>query len=300
MLPTLSKLDCMLTEPKFRAAIVEMLRRAETALPEDIVRALKRSRGRERGRIARLQLDCMLKNLELAKRLGAPICQDTGTFTFFIRLGSELKLNFDLKKALSKAVVQATREVPLRANIVDPFTRKNTGTNVGIEQPSVHLELIPGKKLSIDLLVKGAGAENWSRFFMLRPADGGKAIERAVLLTLVEAGGQPCPPTIVGVGVGGSAEVAPVLAKRALLRSLDRPNPDAGLARLERRIARAVNGLGIGPMGLGGRTTVLGVHVEKAACHTASLPVAVALQCWAARRARASLINGRLRVEVPR
>ena len=290
----------MLTEVKFRTTIVEMLCRAETKLPKEVVRALKQGKIREQNLIAKLQFDCMLKNLELARKLGAPICQDTGTFTFFIRLGSELKLNFDLKKVLDKAVAQATREVPLRANIVDPFTRENTGTNVGIGQPSVHLELVPGKKLSVDLLVKGAGAENWSRFFMLKPADGERAIERAVLLTLVEAGGQPCPPTIVGVGVGGSAEITPTLAKRALLRPLDRPNPDRRLAKLERQIMQAANGLDIGPMGLGGRTTVLGVHVEKAACHTASLPVAVTLQCWVARRARARLINGRLHVEVPR
>lgn len=296
----LSKLDLMLTEAKFRATIVEMLCRAETKLPKDVVRALKRSKIREKNPIAKLQFDCMLKNLELARKLGAPICQDTGTFTFFIRLGSELKLSFDLKKAIDKAVTQATREVPLRANIVDPFTRKNTGTNVGIGQPSVHLEFVPGRKLSVDLLVKGAGAENWSRFFMLRPADGERAIERAVLLTLVEAGGQPCPPTIVGVGVGGSAEITPTLAKHALLRPLNKPNPDRRLANLERRIMQAANGLNIGPMGLGGRRTVLGVHIEKAACHTASLPVAVAFQCWAARRAYVRLINGRLQVEMPR
>ena len=290
----------MLSEAKFRDAIVEMLCRAETKLPKDVVRALKQGKIREQNPNAKLQFDCMLKNLELARKLGLPMCQDTGTFTFFIQLGYGLKLNFDLKKAIDKAVTQATRVVPLRANIVDPFTRKNTDSNVGIGQPSVHLELVPGKKLSIDLLVKGAGAENWSRFFMFRPADGDKAIERAVLLTLVEAGGQPCPPTIVGVGVGGSGEIAPTLARRALLRPLDKPNPDRRLAKLERQIMQAANGLDIGPMGLGGRTTVLGVHVEKAACHIASLPVAVALQCWAARRAHARLINGRLRVEVPR
>lgn len=289
----------MLTEAKFRAAIVEMLRRAETTLPKDIVRALKQGRARERTPIAKLQFDCMLKNLELARKLDAPICQDTGTFTFFIQLGSGLKLNFDLKKSLSKAVAQATREVPLRANIVDPLTRKNTSTNVGAGQPSVHLELVPGKKLSIDLLVKGAGSENWSRFFMARSTEGERAIERAVLLTLSEAGGQPCPPTIVGVGVGGSADVAPTLAKRALLRPINKPNPDRKLARLERQIVRAANGLGIGPMGLGGRTTVLGVHVEKAACHTASLPIAIALQCWAARRASAKLVGAGLKVVEP-
>ncbi|KUO41748.1 MAG: hypothetical protein AVW05_00775 [Hadesarchaea archaeon DG-33] len=299
MLPNLSAFDCMLAEAKFRAAIVKMLRRAEITLPEDVVRALKRNRARERNRIAKLQLDCMLKNLELAKNLGAPICQDTGTFTFFIQLGSGLKLNFDLKKSLSKAVAQATREVPLRANIVDPLTRKHTGTNLGMEQPSIHLELVPGKKLSIDLLVKGAGAENWSRLFMLRPTDEKIAIKRAVLLTLVEAGGQLCPPVVVGVGIGGSADAACLLAKKALLRPLSSKNPDKKLARMEREITDAANKLDIGPMGLGGRTTILGVRIAKAACHTASLPVAINLQCWAARRASARLFGDYLRVEAP-
>ena len=298
-MPGLSAFDCMITEAKFRTAVIEMLHRAETTLPKDVVKALKQGMARERTPIAKLQFDCMLKNLELARKLDAPICQDTGTFTFFIRIGSGLKLNFDLKKSLSKAVTQATREVPLRANIVDPLTRKNTGTNVGVGQPSIHLELVPGKKLSIDLLVKGAGAENWSRFFIARATERERAIERAVLLTLSEAGGQPCPPTIVGVGVGGSADVAPTLAKRALLRPLDKPNPNQKLAKLERQIVRAANGLGIGPMGLGGRTTVLGVHLEKAACHTASLPIAIAFQCWAARRASAKLVGGGLKVVEP-
>ncbi len=289
----------MLTEAILRKTVVEMLRRAETTLPEDVVRALKRSMARERNRIAKLQLDCMLRNLDLAKNLRAPICQDTGTFTFFIQLGSGLRLDFDLKKSLSKAVAQATREVPLRANIVDPLTRKNTGTNLGMEQPSVHLELVPGEKLSIDLLVKGAGAENWSRLFMLRPADEKIAIKRAVLLTLVEAGGQPCPPTIVGVGIGGLADTACLLAKKALLRPLSSKNPDKKLARMELELTNAANKLDIGPMGLGGRTTVLGVRIAKATCHTASLPVAINFQCWAARRASARLAGDYLRVEAP-
>ncbi len=166
-------------------------------------------------------------------------------------------------------------------------------------QPSVHLEFVPGKKLSIDLLVKGAGAENWSRLFMLRPTDEKIAIKRAVLLTLMEAGGQLCPPVIVGVGIGGSADAACLLAKKALLRPLSSKNPDKKLARIERELTNEANKLDIGPMGLGGRTTVLGVRAAKAACHTASLPVAINFQCWAARRASARLVGDNLRVEAP-
>lgn len=288
----------MLSEAEFRSAVVEMLRRAATTLPKDVVEALKRCKRRERERVAILQFECMLKNLELAKNLGAPICQDTGVPIFFIELGAGLKLDFDPIAALRMAVKEATRSIPLRSNIVDPLSRINTGTNVGEGLPAVHIELVRGKRLRIDLLLKGAGAENWSRLYMLRPSDG-EAIERAVLLTLEEAGGQPCPPTIVGVGVGGSAEVACLLSKKALLRPLDRPNKDRLLAGLEVRLTRAANGLGIGPMGLGGKTTVLGVHIEKASCHTASLPVAINLQCWAARRASARLVGDRMRIEVP-
>jgi fumarate hydratase subunit alpha len=215
-----------------------------------------------------------------------------------MELGRELRLDFDPIAALKAAVREATSSIPLRANIVDPLNRVNTGTNVGQRQPAMHLELVRGEKLRIDLLLKGAGAENWSRLYMLRPSDGG-AIERAILLTVGEAGGQPCPPTIVGVGLGGSAEVACLLAKKAQLRPLDRPNTDRRLAELELHLTKAANGLGIGPMGLGGKTTVLGVHVERAACHTATLPVAIDFQCWAARRASAKLVGDEMRVEVP-
>jgi fumarate hydratase subunit alpha len=288
----------MLSETEFRGTVVEMLRRAATTLPKDVIEALERSRRRERDKVAILQFECMLKNLELARKLSAPICQDTGIPIFFIKLGNDLKLDFNLIAGLRKAVRGATRSIPLRANLVDPLSRVNTKTNLGVGMPAVHMELVRGKRLQIDLLVKGAGAENWSRLYMLRPSEG-ELIERAVLLTIGEAGGQPCPPTIVGVGIGGSAEVACLLAKKALLRPLDEPNKERQLARFEHRLTRAANELGVGPMGLGGKTTVLGVHIEKASCHTASLPVAINLQCWAARRASAKLVGDRMRVKVP-
>jgi fumarate hydratase subunit alpha len=254
---------------------------------------------RERDTIPKLQFELMLKNLELAKKFSAPICQDTGTFTFFIQLGRDIKLNFDLEEAIGEAVSLATREVPLRANVVDPLTRQPMKSNTGREQPTVHIELEGGRKFQIDLLVRGAGAENCGRVFMLRPAEGPRAIGQAVMLTLTEAWGRPCPPVTVGIGVGGSMETAPLMAKHALLRPLDEPNPDPALARLEHRIEGAANRLKIGPMGLGGKTTVLGVRIEKAACHTASLPVAIALQCWPARRAKAKLVGDRLKVVEP-
>jgi fumarate hydratase subunit alpha len=295
---SLTEIDCMISEVEFRRTIFEMLRRAATILPRDVIEALEKCRRRERDKVAILQFACMLKNLELARKLNAPICQDTGIPIFFIKLGNDLDLDFDPIAGLRKAVKEATLSIPLRANLVDPLSRVNTKTNVGDGMPAVHMDLVRGKRLQIDLLVKGAGAENWSRLYMLRPSEG-ELIERAILLTIGEAGGQPCPPTVVGVGIGGAAEVACLLAKRALLRPLDERNKDRQLAKLEHRFTRAANELGIGPMGLGGRATVLGVHIEKAPCHTASLPVAINLQCWAARRASAKLVGNHMRLEAP-
>jgi fumarate hydratase subunit alpha len=289
----------MLTEDNLRDVVVEMLQRAETTLPADVVNALRQHMKRERDTIPKLQFELMLKNLELAKTFFAPICQDTGTFTFFIQLGRDINLNFDLEAAISEAVSSATQRVPLRVNVVDPLTRKPIKSNTGKKQPTIHIELVEGGEFQIDLLVRGAGAENCGKLFMLRPVEGMMAIERTVMSALTEAWGRPCPPVTVGVGIGGSMETSPLMAKHALLRPLDKSNPDPELARLEHQMERAANRLQIGPMGLGGKTTVLGVHIEKAACHTASLPVAIALQCWPARRAKAKLVGGRLKVVEP-
>jgi fumarate hydratase subunit alpha len=287
----------MLTKSELQKTVVEMLSRATTTLPRDVVQALKLCKTKETNKIARLQLDTMLRNLELAKKMRAPICQDTGIPIFFVKLGSELELNFDLSRALANAVREAAQKIPLRANVVDPLSRANTRTNVGQGQPIVHIELVRGKGLQIDLIIKGAGAENWSRLFMLKPTAGEKTIKRAVLLAIDEAGGQPCPPTIVGVGIGGSAEVACLLSKKALLRPLDVKNPDKKLASMELELKNAANELGVGPMALGGRTTVLGIRIAKAACHTASLPLAINFQCWVARGASARLVGDKMKVE---
>ena len=289
----------MLSGANFRDTIAEMLLIAETRIPKDVTIALKRTLERERGQIPKLQLRLMLKNLELAKKFRAPICQDTGTFTFFIKIGRNLKLPFDLEKAITEGVTKATQEIPLRVNVVDPISRKPMKTNTGSAQPAVHVELVGGEEIQVELLVKGAGTENCGRLFMMRPVEGLPAIEQAVIKVLSDSGGRPCPPNIVGVGIGGSMETAPFLAKRALLRPINKRNLDPELAKLERKLEQAANELDVGPMGLGGRTTVLKVLVEKAACHTASLPVAVALQCWPARRARAIVSDGVFRVVEP-
>ncbi|MEM2874957.1 MAG: fumarate hydratase [Candidatus Hadarchaeales archaeon] len=289
----------MLREGDFVSAVVEMVVRAETRLPRDVVAVLREKARIETSRPAKIQYDLMLKNLKIAEKRGRPICQDTGTLTFFVRIGRGLRLGFNVQKALTRAVAQATARVPLRANLVDALTREPMRNNTGPGHPVVHLELVDGSGMQLDLLVRGSGAENCGRLFMLSPTEGDRGIERAVVGAIREAGGKPCPPTIVGVGIGGSSEASCAMAKRALLRPLSARNPDSSLERLEMRIERSANRLGIGCMGLGGRTTVLGVRVEKAACHTASLPVAVAFQCWAARKARARLMDEQLKVVEP-
>lgn len=289
----------MLSEPEFRQTVIEMLRLAATTLPEDVVDALKKAKERESEEIAIKQLECILENIKLAEHEKVPICQDTGVPIFFIKLGGEIKLNFDLRSSIARAIAEATSSIPLRPNLVDPLTHANTGDNTGEGHPILHLDLTPGGDLKIDLLLKGAGSENWSQFHVLSPASSTVDLEKVIIRTIEDARGQPCPPTVIGVGIGGSADLAPLLAKRALLRPIGDRNRNRELAKLERRLIKSANELGIGPMGLGGKTTVLDVHVEKAACHTASLPLAVNLNCWAARRSSARMVDDELKVEVP-
>ncbi|MEM3402726.1 MAG: fumarate hydratase [Candidatus Hadarchaeales archaeon] len=269
-------------EAEFRRKVVEMIERAETSLPQDVVRGLRRCMRKEKSGLGRIQLKMMLENLRLAKKNSVPICQDTGVFTFFVR--GWRGLQFDVEASIRRAVEEATEKVPLRRNLVDPLSRMMVPAGEAERQPTVHLIGSGKGEIEVELLVKGGGTENYTRLFMLRPTASKDEILRSVVGVLEEAGGKICPPVIVGVGIGGSPENALLLSKMALLRPLGRRNRET--AELERKIEAAANGLGIGPMGLGGRCTVLGVHIEKAPCHTATLPVGVSFQCWVARRAR--------------
>jgi fumarate hydratase subunit alpha len=188
-------------------------------------------------------------------------------------------------------VSRATSEVPLRPNVVHPLTRHNPGDNLGKGMPYVHFEPEEVDYTELTVMPKGAGSENMSALAMLTPSQGIKGVKSFVLEVVVRAGGNPCPPTIIGVGIGGTADQALLISKKAVLRRLDQESPDTNLARLEAELKQALNATGIGPMGLGGRTTVLGVKVEEAHCHTASLPVAVTVQCWAGRRASARIMK---------
>jgi fumarate hydratase subunit alpha len=266
-----------------------LIKQAVIYLPEDVKKALKRVYEEETSQSGKIQLKAILDNIELAEKYKAPICQDTGTIIFYIQAGAEVKHLDKVEEALTKATRKATKEIPLRPNAVDPFTQKNSGDNTGRFIPYVNWEIVPGDNLELTVMTKGGGSENVCTTGMLVPGEGVNGLKKFVIETVIKAGSQPCPPTILGVAMGGGADIAMKLAKKALLRPLDQPNPNPGIAKLEKELFEAVNMTGIGPMGLGGKTTVLGVHVEYAFRHPASFPAAVAFNCWAARRATARI-----------
>jgi fumarate hydratase subunit alpha len=266
-----------------------LIKQAVIYLPEDVKRALRKAYAEETSETGKTQLKAILENIELAEKNQAPMCQDTGTITFYVKAGSRVKNLDRVEAALVTATRKATREVPLRPNAVDPFTQKNSGDNTGRFAPYLHWEIVQGDSLEVTVMIKGGGSENVSATGMLVPSEGINGLEKFVIDAVIKAGAQPCPPTILGVAIGGGADVAMKLAKKALLRPLDEANSDRRLAEIEREILEAANMTGIGPMGLGGKITVLGVHVDYAHRHPASFPAAVAFNCWAARRASARL-----------
>lgn len=265
-------------------AVAELYLAAVRELPEDVVAALRAAAEGEESELGREILATLLENARLAREQCLPICQDTGVAVVFVEWGQDVRLvGGSLEDAVNEGIRRAWREGYLRASVVDdPLLRRNTRDNT---PAVVHVRLVPGAQVRLDVAPKGAGSENMSAVRMLTPADGREGICRFVVETVERAGANPCPPLVVGVGLGGTMERAALLAKQALLRPVGRPSPRAHLAELEALLLLQINDLGIGPQGLGGRTTALAVHVEAAPCHIASLPVAVNLQCHAARHA---------------
>ena len=260
---------------------------ANTRLPADVAAALAAARAEENWPCACETLGLLEQNLAAAAKTGLPICQDTGMACVFVRLGGEVRVEGDLAAAVNEGVRRGYEEGFLRKSIVaDPLRRQNTGDNT---PAMLTVEPVPGDGLEITVAPKGAGSENMSRLAMLRPADGVEGVRQFVLETVRLAGANPCPPVILGVGIGGCFDKAALLAKKALLRPLDIPNPDPYYAALEREWLRQVNTLGIGPQGFGGRTTALGLAIEAAPTHVASLPAAVNISCHVTRRASARL-----------
>jgi fumarate hydratase subunit alpha len=258
---------------------------ANTDLGEDVLQAFDRAIEKEESPLGVEILKELKENARIAKEEKVAICQDTGFAVVFIELGQDVHLvGGDLKEAVFEGVRQGYRDGYLRKSVCHPFTRANTGDNTpGI----IHTEIVPGDRIRMIVAPKGGGSENMSRVVMLTPSDGAEGIKRYVVQRVKESGSNPCPPTIVGVGIGGTFEQAALLAKKSLLRSLGSKNPDPELQKMESEILTEINKLGIGPQGLGGRTTSLAVHISMMPCHIASLPLAVNIQCHVHRHKEA-------------
>ena len=265
-----------------------ILKQAVIFLPEDVKQALKKAFSEET-EPGKTQLRAILDNIDLAEKYQAPVCQDTGTIIYYVKAGDKVKSLSKVEEALINATRRATKEVPLRPNSVNPFDGKNSGDNTGRYIPFLNWEITSGDSLELTVMTKGGGSENVCVGGMIVPGEGIRGLKKFVVDAVVKAGAQPCPPNILGIAMGGGADISMKLAKKALLRPLTEHNPNPEIAALEKEIFEAANMTGIGPMGLGGKTTVLGVHIDFAYRHPASFPAAVAFNCWAARRASARI-----------
>ena len=274
---------------KVTETVARLFQEANFFLGDDVLDALKQAREREESPLGRQVLDQLLENATIAAKERIPICQDCGFAVVYLELGQDVHIvGGDLYAAVEEGVRQGYNEGYLRKSIVrQPYSaRVNTRDNT----PAViHTEVVPGDNLHVTVMPKGGGSENMSRLAMLKPAEGLQGVIDFVVRAVDEAGSNPCPPVIVGVGIGGTADKAMILAKKALLRHVGEPNPDPEVAELEKEILERVNSTGIGPQGFGGRTTALAVHAEVFPSHIASLPAAVNLQCHAARHKEATL-----------
>jgi len=276
---------------KLRDAIVELYRKAATSLPSDMESALQSAcRKEKKGSSAEAALYSILRNVELARETGRPICQDTGVPTFFVKVPCGLS-HLELKKTIRDATRIATRRIPLRANAVDILSDKNSGDNTGIGFPVIYIEESRGNGLIIDLMLKGSGSENIGRLYKLPIAElkaerDLEGVRRCVLDAVYKAQGKGCPPYIIGVGVGAAKDQVTRLSKEQLLMRLDDVNKQLVLTKIEERLIRDINRLGIGPLGFGGKTTALGVKIGVNHRHPASYFVDISVSCWADRRAR--------------
>lgn len=264
--------------------------RALKLLPTDIKEGFASLSKSETGSTAKSVLSTMLTNIRVAEDTDNLLCQDTGIPIYNVAIGRGVEVDgYALKQAIARGCERATREHPLRSSVVHPLTRKNNHTSCGIEVPVIHIDFVdtPGV-MAIEMVPKGSGSENNSFLRMAIPAEGVDAIKSFVIDSVISAGGKTCPPTIVGVGLGGTSDLCVALAKRAATRALGTHCSDPAAAELEAQLSEAVNGLGIGPQGLGGDSTAFAVHIEIASTHITMNPIAVNMQCHSARRARAT------------
>jgi fumarate hydratase subunit alpha len=274
---------------KISEVISKLFQEACLYLPEDGLAALKRAKEKEESPVAKDVLAQMIENTEVAAKDKTPLCQDTGAAVVMLELGQEVHVTGgDLSTAINEGVREAYDKGYLRKSMVrQPFSaRVNTKDNT---PAIIHSDIVPGDKIKINVIPKGGGSENCSRLTVMPPAKGRQGIIDFVVNLVNESGSNPCPPIIIGIGIGGTTDKAMTMAKHALLRKVGEPNPDKEVAELEKEILQRVNNLGIGPMGYGGRTTALAVHIETFPAHIASMPVAVNIQCWCARHKEATI-----------
>lgn len=279
----------MISQDTIKEAVYELYKEAVINLSEDMKKSLEDALKNETHELGKLNIEAILKNIEIAEEKGIPMCQDTGLPVIFVKLGNVEVEN--LRKGIEEGIIKATKEIPIRPNIVDPITRENTNINVGTAIPPIDIELIDEDYLEITILPKGFGSENNNALKMALPAEGIEGIKKFVVESVLKAKGKPCPPTVVGVGIGGTSDLALKLGKKALLGEIGKRNPDQTIANLEKEIINEINASGIGPMGLGGKTTTLDVKILKAHTHTAGLPVGVCIQCWANRHATTKIYD---------
>lgn len=283
----------MITKKQVEDTICQLYKKATIILPTDVKISLENALKIEEDKLPKLNIEAILKNIELAEERAIPMCQDTGLPIIFVKIGRVDFENDDLYNTIYNGILngvqKATKKTPLRPNIVDPITRENSGNNTGQMIPQIDIELIDADYIEFTILPKGFGSENNNALKMALPGEGLKGVEDFVVETVLKAGGKPCPPIVVGVGIGGTSDLALKTAKKALLRDLGEKNPDPVLENLERSLLKKINDSGIGPMGLGGKTTALDVKIKKISTHTAGLPIGVCIQCWAHRHATARL-----------
>ena len=287
-----------LTAEKISSVVSRLVVEANRFLPESLVQTIAHAREQETSKTGRFVLDILLENAAIAARTGLPVCQDTGIDVVFMEIGRDISVSGNLEEAVRDGIAAGTETGLLRASVCDPLTRLNSGNNT---PPVLHVELVEGTGLKISVLPKGCGSENMSAMKMMPPSAGIEGIISAVVEQVKTAGPNPCPPGIIGVGIGGTMEKAALISKKALLRPVGMRHKREDVSEIEEEIERRLAETGIGPMGLGGRTTTLAVHAEVYPCHIASLPVAVNVQCHAARYATAVFENSEWQpIEQPR
>lgn len=277
----------MISENQLTDAVVQLLAQASIRLPGSVKECLEKAFRGEKEPVTKFQVETILKNISIAEEKQVPVCQDTGVPIFFINVGKDFTILPALKKAITKGTAKATKLIPLRENVIHPLTKENSGTNTGWKMPFIYYDITNEDYTEVSILLKGFGSEaKTSLAYVPTSEDMKKGIIKFTLDCVRKALGEPCPPYILGIGLGGTSDIASLLAKKAYLRlPLGKHHPDPEAADLEEKLLQAVNATGIGAMGMGGKTTALAVHVELCGTHSAATPVAVAIQCWADRQA---------------